>query len=86
MKANRVYKQTIQIQKMESRHLIKKKQNEERKKQWEIDFEKMKKDLEDKYNNAYPGNELEGQDEAISEIPVALQQPGSQPTNMQGKQ
>ena len=49
MKANRVYKQAIQIQKMEKKQGRKRELFEEKKKQWEVELEKLRIKLEDKY-------------------------------------
>lgn len=44
---------------MELRHERKKKAQEEKKRQWEIEFEQLKQELEDKYNEKFPKEEEE---------------------------
>ena len=54
MKANRVYKQAMQIQKMEQKQVRKRELFEEKKKQWELELEKLKAKLEEKYYKQFP--------------------------------
>lgn len=54
MKANRVYKQAIQIQKMEQKQGRKRELYEEKKKQWEVELEKLRAKLEEKYYKQFP--------------------------------
>jgi len=53
MKANLVYKQQQQITRMERKYDRKKKQNEERKRQRQKEYERLLREIEDKYYSAY---------------------------------
>jgi hypothetical protein len=54
MKANRVYKQAMQIQKMEQKQGRKRELFEEKKKQWQVELEKLRVKLEEKYYKLFP--------------------------------
>ena len=54
MMTNPVYKQSVQIKKMEKRLDKKKEQREERKKAWEINFEKNKEREDERLYRLYP--------------------------------
>ncbi len=54
MKANRVYKQAMQIQKMELKQGRKRELFEEKKKQWQVELEKLRVKLEEKYYKLFP--------------------------------
>ena len=65
MKANRVYKQAMQIQRMEIKQGRKRELFEEKKKHWELELEQLRIKLEEKYYRQFP--HLMEHDDILSE-------------------
>jgi hypothetical protein len=57
MKANKVYKQSMQIRKIQGKHETKKRLFEEKRKAWEKEFERLKEDLENKFYREFPDHD-----------------------------
>jgi hypothetical protein len=85
---NKVYKQSVQIGKMEARYNRKKKLFEDKKKVWQEEMEKLKELLDAKYKIMFPDEDVQVEDEEpnFSTPPVLSSSGGAGgPSNIQSE-